>query len=1294
MLKIVLIWYHHCYLIAAVFCCLFIQIPKWVDPGRTPVVVLRFLGTSPKSSSIRKLLFSICQQIAANYQQDLSSEVPWELNELLTFFNKRLEMIPKSKPLVLILDSLDQLSAENFAHKLNWLPKALPPHVTVIVSTLPQHFDILKRLQGVLSDKCFVHVPSLGEDLSLQVLQSWLRAKGRSLTQEQLALVQTACEKCSLPLYVKLLCEKVILWRSYTKDPSELALKYTLQESIKSLFERLEGKHGVLLVRHSLSYLTASQSGLSEVELEDLLSLDDDVLNDVYQYHVPPIRRIPPLIWVRIRHDIAAYLVDKEADETRVSFWYHRQFIEAARERYLHDESFARKIHSAIAEYFTGRWHGVAKPFSYNKALQEKLGLLESGSSADRKVAAQPLTFSNDDGNEKRYNKRKLNQLPYHLAMAGRSEDLKRMCLFHYQWLQTKLESTSIQQVLDDFKPLHKDAEVILLEKSLGMAQVTLNKMPSSLAWEISGRLLPYIATEKLKTKGSCLYALLRECYSQGPGQLHLLPRQQCFTSPGGPMKYQFEHPHIPVGTTNVALSPDSEHLFTMTKTNELLMWDLGSGEIEKQQQLLPLTEGKLNVMKLTLDEKHLVVGSVFQKETSTNHVVIIDSVTGDVVESLRLDTISLPLGFTDSLNFGVTQDKVFQIITAQDVYCFARSTGLLLKQIPLKCNESLVLADRHCAIFHIQQSNVYEIYNLDTLEKCGEIVCKSTPLRLCTSKLAHQAFIAFKSSSSVQVVNLDPKYGDLGKTVLMIDHGKNISGPLDDIVVSQDEKYLLLMTKDGINLWNLAFMKFFRFFPIPDDIKPNRNVLGFKSLLSPDSEILLSTYEEYLLLWRVKSGQLLRVIPADKSQLISLTLTNDGKYAVTTSKNNNSIKVWELSSFDEQTFEPLAMSSSCRYLDLSQDGKLMVARSNQPNDVAVVSVQQGQIISRPSKDFDVLSPSISPDGKSIVLREYTSEEAVKVWDAGTGSLTARIPVSSIQLKLVSISSDGTKVATVSESEITAEVNAKVWSAKDGKILHTLQLQRGFVNQMHFVLNDSSLVFSKQMADSQDVQLLEVAVYDCQSGNKVLSFPNVKRETLHIFHNDSTKVLVVRTITSSSSKYTEELVVLSLTTRKITVTCPDTPVRRLSICGNGTRGIDAGKYIFDLVEGQRLFTFEEEVTKRFHNPQLSWEGTYAVWISLEPGIFKLGHVPSRQILAICPVHSILMALFITRSNTVAVGCEDGRLMLLQLCESSDDGLESFEQALERQRAILGKNPSKTVNPLVSQQTHSGFCYLV
>ena len=140
-------------------------------------------------------------------------------------------------------------------------------------------------------------------------------------------VVEERLAECNIPLYVKLVFDEIKLWKSYTKT-QEKDLEKTVSTSINKLLGRIENQHGHVLVEHALSYITASKSGLSEAELEDLISLDETVLNDVYQYHLPPIRRIPPLLWTRIRNDLPNYLVEREAEGVSVVSWYHRQFAE------------------------------------------------------------------------------------------------------------------------------------------------------------------------------------------------------------------------------------------------------------------------------------------------------------------------------------------------------------------------------------------------------------------------------------------------------------------------------------------------------------------------------------------------------------------------------------------------------------------------------------------------------------------------------------------------------------------------------------------------------------------------------------------------------------------------------------------------------------------------------------------------------------------------------------------------------------------------------------------------------
>ncbi|CAI2355495.1 unnamed protein product [Caenorhabditis sp. 36 PRJEB53466] len=108
------------------------------------------------------------------------------------------------------------------------------------------------------------------------------------------------------------------------------------------------------------------------------ISLDDKVLDDIYQYHLPPVRRIPPLLWSRIRSDLPGYLSERAADGVIVLNWYHQQFRQVAIERYFKNVNHLETCHSAMAEYFLGVWGGVPKPYQYTEMQKQRFGVTEN----------------------------------------------------------------------------------------------------------------------------------------------------------------------------------------------------------------------------------------------------------------------------------------------------------------------------------------------------------------------------------------------------------------------------------------------------------------------------------------------------------------------------------------------------------------------------------------------------------------------------------------------------------------------------------------------------------------------------------------------------------------------------------------------------------------------------------------------------------------------------------------------------------------------------------------------------
>ena len=59
------------------------------------------------------------------------------MESLKDYFQECLEKSAENSPVVLVLDSLDQLSIDHGGRQMDWYPRNLPPNVYAILSTLP-----------------------------------------------------------------------------------------------------------------------------------------------------------------------------------------------------------------------------------------------------------------------------------------------------------------------------------------------------------------------------------------------------------------------------------------------------------------------------------------------------------------------------------------------------------------------------------------------------------------------------------------------------------------------------------------------------------------------------------------------------------------------------------------------------------------------------------------------------------------------------------------------------------------------------------------------------------------------------------------------------------------------------------------------------------------------------------------------------------------------------------------------------------------------------------------------------
>jgi len=317
-------------------------------------VIVRFIGATPESSDEGALLESVCRQVSRGYRAD-ESTIPNDYKKLVEEFPKRLLLATSEKPLFIFLDALDQLSNTDNANSLIWIPRELPPHVHLVVSTLHGEEKKIPLSIQIELEKMLLKDGNVLLDL-------WLKDAKRSLQKDQENEVLNKFEKSGLPLYLKLAFEEARQWKSYDGIPMGSNGKQGLSEDvpgiIRDMFSRLstESNHGNMLVSRSMGYLAASKNGLTEDEMLDVLSEDDELYQDFLRRarHIPSEKKLPVVIWSRLYFDLEPYLTERSADGTSLMAYFHRQLGEVAAREY-HSGHLKQYFHRALSYYFTGQ---------------------------------------------------------------------------------------------------------------------------------------------------------------------------------------------------------------------------------------------------------------------------------------------------------------------------------------------------------------------------------------------------------------------------------------------------------------------------------------------------------------------------------------------------------------------------------------------------------------------------------------------------------------------------------------------------------------------------------------------------------------------------------------------------------------------------------------------------------------------------------------------------------------------------------------------------------------------------
>lgn len=463
-------------------------------------VITRFIGATPESSGIRALLQGLCDELARRYEMD-DEQTPTAYDELVPEFSRRLAFASPERPLVVLVDALDQLAATREALALMWLPAELPPGVRLVISTLPDTW--LTAVRQKVPNALQYPLQPMRQDEGGILLDAWFREVGRTLRPHQRERVLEAFAANGLPLYLRLVFERV---RWLPSDVTEIDLAADVPGIIQQLCRHLseDSRHGATLVSHSLAYLAAGKNGLTQEELLDVLSSDAEVMQDFRARSVQPLPEqspLPAVIWSRLYFDLAPYLTERTADGMVTLDFYHRQLRQVIEQDYL-SVAVRRQRHAHLADYFRQQAY-------------------ETGATMGRTTP----------------NLRMLSEWPYQLAHGERWRELDD-ALTDYNFLRVKVEAVGPQPMIDDFAlcqipgtsstmaaELGGLSHLESIEEALRLAANVIDSDASQLPSQLIGRLC------EVAELGRFLHQV-----RQQPRLPWLCPRTTSLTPPGGPL--------------------------------------------------------------------------------------------------------------------------------------------------------------------------------------------------------------------------------------------------------------------------------------------------------------------------------------------------------------------------------------------------------------------------------------------------------------------------------------------------------------------------------------------------------------------------------------------------------------------------------------------------------------------------------------------------------------------------------------------------------------------------------------
>ncbi|XP_038068590.1 telomerase protein component 1-like isoform X1 [Patiria miniata] len=331
-------------------------------------VFYHFVGAVPGSPNLEATLKRLLKELGAVND----TTMPKDLETACQLTYATLSN-PNTRPLIIVIDALNQFDESKESTILNWLPNKLSPQVRCIFSMIdetPQH----KTLRSRPNKPTEVYVTPLDMTSREAIVKETLGKYTKRLDAQQMASLLSK-DSSQNPLWLSVACEELRVFGSFESLSDKInSLADGLLNLLAQILTRFEQENGGEMLVATLCLLECSCHGLLETELLSILGDEDNLMppkessgkekgeKESREKGASDIGPLSAHKWARVFRALKPFLRPfGDSGEGRLDF-YHRSLSKAVRAKYFSGQTgnnAGRSVdrlyqwwHSKLANYF------------------------------------------------------------------------------------------------------------------------------------------------------------------------------------------------------------------------------------------------------------------------------------------------------------------------------------------------------------------------------------------------------------------------------------------------------------------------------------------------------------------------------------------------------------------------------------------------------------------------------------------------------------------------------------------------------------------------------------------------------------------------------------------------------------------------------------------------------------------------------------------------------------------------------------------------------------------------------